>query len=391
MKKQRILLIVRRLRTGGIEKATLNLAQGLLAAGHHVHLLLLKGKSELPLPDGLQLHQYDMDKKVRSRFSGFLLDFLGRVFLRYLIPGSGFIWRGYLNSREMNHFITDFENKHGSLDLILLRGQGVFEILWNFQHQNLWQVVEGPPTSFNQYRLAGWYYRKLYQNKQVVTVSAGIWDVLREQLDKYMIRVARQVVIHNALPIEDIRAQAHAEVADLPEGPFLLHVARLTPVKNQTLLLEAYASSGLTLPLVILGQGGEETKLRQLATSLNITDRVIFLGLKRNPYAYMARAVAFVLSSRQEGLGLVLIESLACGTQAVATDVPGGIREVLIEEQQRLLAENSIEGLAFKLREAVDSPVVVKPEWAERFDSRHIIPQYLHLADVNASVTEIQR
>ena len=134
-----------------------------------------------------------------------------------------------------------------------------------------------------------------------------------------------------------------------------------------------------------------ETKLRQLATSLNITDRIIFLGLKRNPYAYMARAAAFVLSSRQEGLGLVLIESLACGTQAVATDVPGGIREVLIEEQQRLLAENSIEGLAFKLREAVDSPVVVKPEWAERFDSRHIIPQYLQLADVNASVTEIQR
>ena len=297
MKKQRILLVIRRLRTGGIEKATLNLAQGLLAAGHHVHLLLLKGKSELPLPDGLQLHQYDMDKKVRSRFSGFLLDFLGRVFLRYLIPGSGFIWRGYLNSREMNHFITDFENKYGSLDLILLRGQGVFEILWNFQHQNLWQVVEGPPTSFNQYRLAGWYYRKLYQNKQVVTVSAGIWDVLREQLDKYMIRVARQVVIHNALPIEDIRAQAHAEVTDLPEGPFLLHVARLTPVKNQTLLLEAYASSGLTLPLVILGQGGEEIKLRQLATSLNIIDRVIFLATPHHGTRYADRW--FTLTARK--------------------------------------------------------------------------------------------
>ena len=65
MQQQRVLLVVRRLRTGGIEKATLNLAQGLLAAGHSVHLLLLKGKNELPLPDGLQLHQYDMDKKVK--------------------------------------------------------------------------------------------------------------------------------------------------------------------------------------------------------------------------------------------------------------------------------------------------------------------------------------
>lgn len=59
MHQQRVLLVVRRLKTGGIEKATLNLAKGLLAAGHHVHLMLLKGTSELPLPQGLQLHKFD--------------------------------------------------------------------------------------------------------------------------------------------------------------------------------------------------------------------------------------------------------------------------------------------------------------------------------------------
>ena len=58
--RQRILLVVRRLYTGGIEKATLNLAQGRWAAGPEVHLLLLKGHSQLPLPAGLELHRFDL-------------------------------------------------------------------------------------------------------------------------------------------------------------------------------------------------------------------------------------------------------------------------------------------------------------------------------------------
>ena len=94
----------------------------------------------------------------------------------------------------------------------------------------------------------------------------------------------------------------------------------------------------------------------------------------------MARASALVLSSRQEGLGLVLIESLACGTQVVATDVPGGIREVMIEEQTRLLAENSVAGLAAKLQEAIRQPVAVRSEWADRFDASRIVPRVLSLS-----------
>ena len=80
-----------------------------------------------------------------------------------------------------------------------------------------------------------------------------------------------------------------------------------------------------------------------------------------------------------EGFGLVLVESLACGTQVVATDVPGGIREVLIGEQTRLLAENSIAGLAAKMREAVEFPVTVDPAWAERFAPEQIVPKFLQL------------
>ncbi len=379
-RQQRILLVVRRLYTGGIEKATLNLAQGLLAAGHEVHVLLLKGDSQLPLPTGVQLHRFDIEKQARRRPLGWLLDLAGRLLLRYLFPGSGFVWRGWLSGREMQRFVEAFEAQHGTLDLLLLRGQGVFETLWRFHHPRCWQVVEGPPATLARHRWAGWFYRLLYQDKQVVTVSAGIGEVLQEQLQRFGVQMARQVVIHNALPIAEIRELSRGSVTDLPSGPFLLHVARLSAVKNQPLLLEAYAASRLTMPLVIIGQGSEEGRLRQLANQLGIAERVLFWGLKSNPYAYMARASALVLSSRQEGLGLVLIESLACGTQVVATDVPGGIREVMIEEQTRLLAENSVAGLAAKLQEAIRQPVPVQAEWADRFDASRIVPQVLRLS-----------
>lgn len=379
--RRRILLVVRRIKTGGIERATLNLAEGLVQSGHDVHLLILKGQSQLPLPTGVQVHYCDLDKLARRHIGARLFDLLGRGVLRFLLPGSGFVWRGMLCSRAMRHLVAQMEQQHGRFDLILLRGQGVFESVWNFSHPALWQVVEGPPASFSRLWLGQYFYRLLYQNKQVVAVSAGIWQVLADELSRYHVQVHRHEIIHNALPIAAIREQAQAHVSDLPTMPYLIHVARLNPVKNQALLLKAYALSAIQIPLVIIGDGKERSSLEALSSQLHISERVFFLGTKANPYPYMAHAEAFVLSSRQEGLGLVLIEALACGTQTVATDVPGGIREVLVDELQRLLAENSAEGLAEKMKEALGNPVSIRPEWAERFDSGCIIPHFLNLIE----------
>jgi len=52
-------------------------------------------------------------------------------------------------------------------------------------------------------------------------------------------------------------------------------------------------------------------------------------GFVDNPYAFLARAGVFVLSSRWEGLSCVLIEAMACGTPVVSTDCPSGPNEIL--------------------------------------------------------------
>jgi teichuronic acid biosynthesis glycosyltransferase TuaC len=114
-------------------------------------------------------------------------------------------------------------------------------------------------------------------------------------------------------------------------GRVLLSVGMLIPLKGHDLTLRALASlPGYTL--LIAGTGVEERRLRELAASLGVTDRVRFLGAV--PHAelpdYYSAADAMVLASSREGLANVLLESIACGTPVVATDVYG-TREVIAD------------------------------------------------------------
>jgi glycosyltransferase involved in cell wall biosynthesis len=80
---------------------------------------------------------------------------------------------------------------------------------------------------------------------------------------------------------------------------------------------------------VILGEGKQRAELETLAAALGIAEDVSLPGFVDNPYAYMARAAVFVLSSAWEGFGNVLVEALACGCPVVSTDCPSGPTEIL--------------------------------------------------------------
>ncbi len=376
---RRVLIIVRRLNMGGIQKASLSLANGLLAGGHEVHLLVLKGTPELTIPDGVHLHCVDIERASRRRPAGLAYYVASRLLLKPLLPGSGFVWAGRTVSRDFQRHLVNLEAKHGTFDLIIIRGQGAFELLWNVKDPRCWQVVEGPVSGPEKSPLAGWLYRKLYANKQVISVSKGIGALLDSTLDRHGVVPAKRRTITNPVPLARIRELAQSPLPEPLSKPYLVHVGRLSPVKNQALLFKAFAAADLPLSLVIIGDGAQRQTLKELCQALGIAERVHFLGQQANPYPWVAQAHAFVLSSRMEGLGLVLIEALALGIQCVATDVPGGIREVLTGEQARLIAEPSVESLAEKLREAWVHPVTVDPEWAARFDEPQVVEAFLNL------------
>lgn len=114
-------------------------------------------------------------------------------------------------------------------------------------------------------------------------------------------------------------------------GPVVVAVGRLIVKKDYPTLLRAFAGLKTERParLIVLGEGRERSKLEALVKQLGLEGRVDFYGRTPNPYAFLARADLFVLSSRFEGMPSVVIEALACGCPAVSTDCPSGPSEIL--------------------------------------------------------------
>jgi GalNAc-alpha-(1->4)-GalNAc-alpha-(1->3)-diNAcBac-PP-undecaprenol alpha-1,4-N-acetyl-D-galactosaminyltransferase len=122
--------------------------------------------------------------------------------------------------------------------------------------------------------------------------------------------------------------------------PFILAAGRLVHQKGFDILIRAFAlvadeCSGLRL--AIAGDGPQARALRDLVAELRLDDRVIFLGTVSGLRGLMREADAFVLSSRYEGFPNVLLEALASRVPVVATDCPGGPREILQDGEFGLL------------------------------------------------------
>ncbi|MFB6186099.1 MAG: glycosyltransferase family 4 protein [Halobacteriaceae archaeon] len=114
------------------------------------------------------------------------------------------------------------------------------------------------------------------------------------------------------------------------EKTTLLYVGRIGPRKGLDLVLYAISEIGDNdLEFLVAGTGRHENHLKSLATELNIASQVKFLGYIPNdelPSLYSSADV-FVLPSRYEGFGLVLLEAMACGTPVIGANA-GGIPTV---------------------------------------------------------------
>jgi len=89
--------------------------------------------------------------------------------------------------------------------------------------------------------------------------------------------------------------------------------------------------------VVILGEGPERPNLERLTVQQGLADRVFFLGFQQNPWRFIGRAAVFVLASRYEGFGNVLIEAMACGIPVVTTAAPFGPEYIVAGQDCGLL------------------------------------------------------
>lgn len=133
----------------------------------------------------------------------------------------------------------------------------------------------------------------------------------------------------------------------LGTDPYLLTVARLVPHKGQDIALRALARLAAGLPAlryVIVGEGPDEQRLRDLARELGIASRVVFAGPLRDdelPAVYAGAALYVGLSRllppiNVEGFGLSFVEAAASGVPSVAGD-SGGVRSAVLDAETGLV------------------------------------------------------
>lgn len=149
-----------------------------------------------------------------------------------------------------------------------------------------------------------------------------------EGIEMYPALKDKFVTIYNAFDTATIAKKAEEPVNSLLiNRPYILAVQRLeesqkdlsTLIRAYKILVDKYA---IKEDLYVIGEGKSRTDLQNLCQRLNIIDRVVFLKKQINPYPWMKHCRTFVLSSKFEGFGIVLIEAMALNCPIVSSNCP---------------------------------------------------------------------
>lgn len=350
---------------GGAERAMVNLAQGLVALGESVDMVLRRAQGAyLPLLDPA-VRVVDLDSKR-------LLQALPRL-VRYLRKERP---RAMIATMAYTNIIAIWAAQRARVGTRVIVNEQV--------HMSRWIHGDNAPL---RHRTLPPLIRRYYPRADaIVAVSEGVAD----DLGRMMGRTRPIYVIYNpgaSQQVIDIAEQPVNHPWFAPgEPPVILAAGRLTEQKDFPTLLRAFdlLRRRREARLLILGEGEDRPELEALVRELGLEPLVQMPGFVNNPLSFMARAAVFALSSRYEGMGLVLIEALAGGTPVVSTDCESGPYEVLEGGRYGwLVPVGDVQAFADALEEALTQPTEADSlrRRARDFSPTVIAQQYLEVLE----------
>ncbi|MCC5870211.1 MAG: glycosyltransferase [Gammaproteobacteria bacterium] len=359
-----IALFIPGLNCGGAQKVVVNLANALVdLTDHPVHIVLARAEGEFLHEVHPEVKVVDLGKGRASRAILALAAYLRREkpvvlcsSLNYANVCAAIAWR--------------LAGRPGRL---VLREDNVVRAPQGRTKQKLHMYL--------MQRLMQWAYRPAFP---VVAISQAV----AETLSNSGIATTGQIkVIGNPIMFmvsDSDKVGAKAPAFDFG-GRCICAIGRLTEQKGFDVLLDAFSQLHEDdLDLVILGEGSLRENLEKQAIQLGVAKRVHLSGFVSQPGRVLASAKLFVLSSRWEGFGNVLVEALAAGVPIVSTDCPGAPRAILRDGALgHLVPVDDPAALAEAMAEALHAPRGTKEarqERAQDFAATMIAKQYLEQA-----------
>lgn len=350
----RIAIFLPSLDGGGAEKIMLALAEKFVSRGVDCDIVIAitKGQFLTSVPKGVRLIKLGKHKPISATFA------LAH-YLRHERPS-------VLLSTVFNANIAALLAAVVSFTRIRVVTCEASPIDWDVKGQTWWDTLANKVSA-----------RVLYGRANAsIAVSAGVRLAL---LHRRLMRPENVHVIPNPVPSLHFPHEGRRYTM---EKPLVLACGRLEFQKDHATLLRGFAllRRQFDARLMILGEGSLQGALEELANELGIEKDVVFAGFDPDPCRVMRTASIFVHTARYEGFGVVLLEALASGCPVVATDCPGGIREVLADGKFGALVPVGDDQLLAKTMGLILTGELIFPdpkEHFQKFDLDSVVDAYL--------------
>ena len=370
---KKVALLMQSAANGGVQRIMINLAKGMIKQGAKVDFLIADATGEMRKQIPEECPVYDFGKRTaRGDLKVFLS--LPQV-ARYM---------------------------HKNPDTVIYAAPGLSCTTAAFlkifyRHTKVILINDNKCSLLKE---GGLYHKTVYLANKIVyrfadEVIAAHTPAMRDIAEHYHIRPEKmQVIYHPLIDLNVVNAAepetAHPFIRTKNDGyKLLLAVGRLVPEKAFDNLIDAFAlvREKRKVKLIILGDGEQRELLQNRINEKHLQEDVDLFGYTERVFSFMKSADLYVLSSRQEAFGNVLVEAIACGLPCVATDcVSGGPKEIMEQNgigKYRVLCEReNVDLLADSILSALDknykkTDFEVK---AEEFEINYSAQKYLEFA-----------
>ena len=319
----KILYTITGLSMGGAETITVSLAHRMQLLGHTVQIMYLSGEQVVNVPKEIPVKNLCMKKSPL----GFMKSLgIARKYIREFAPDvvHANMFHAIIFSRILRLLVkiprlicTEHSNNyHGKIRLIL---------------EHYTDFLSDLNTNVSKSATEYFVRSGVFSRKKSIAMYNGV--------DTNRFKKSINICLHERLNIEG-------------DDFVFINVSRFNKAKDHKTLINAFNivhQKYNNAKLLCVGDGELREEIQSLVENLNLSNSVIFAGVRQNTQDFYNISDCFVLSSAYEGFGLVLVEAMACELPVIATDC-GGTKEVVADKNDlvpvknpRMLAEKMLE------------------------------------------------